>query len=200
MNIRNRLALCPEETVLPFPQKGLLVVCGPPLGGKGPLAARIEELLPNALKIESVDNLAHEGQMYLSRSGSGVREAEPALLREASRVWRNAETVPPLVIISARFATPAIRREAADFASAQGTRFLLIEALSAPIRSLRRISRLMLSSQETVLRLARYERARNAYQPTTAKERARLPALAFKSVLSHLEDVAERIVAEWCAL
>ena len=44
-----------------------------------------------------------------------------------------------------RFATPVLRRSAKDFAEARGMRFLLAEANAAPIRSLRRVFRLMLA-------------------------------------------------------
>jgi len=200
MSTRNALALSPKNAIRSLPRGGILVVCGPPLGGKGPLAARVEELLPYAVKIESTDNLASERQEYglrIARSKySG--EVESALLRDASRICRAQDEVPPLIILCARFATPALRHAAAKFATKEDVRFLLVEANSAPIRSLRRISNLMLSPKEMLARIARYELARDQYEPTTAAERSKLPALTFKSVLSNLEDIANRIVGEWC--
>gem|GEM_PF-5708124 len=76
-------------------------------------------------------------------------------------------------------------------------RFLLVEAMSSPIRSLRRISRLMLSSKEITQRIERYDRTQSIYAPTTPAERAKLPGLAYKTVLANLDDVAERVVSTW---
>lgn len=197
-----RVAPTPRTQIAnrPLNLGGLLVVCGSPLGGKGPLAARLEELLPYAVKLEASDNLATEGQSYLPRTvrSKAADDAERAILRDASALWQASGTVPPLIVVCARFKTPKLRVAAAKVASDHGKRFLLVEVRSAPIRALRRISRLMLSSKETALRIARYENARQDFELTTAAERAELPAITFGTVLSNLEDTADRVVAVWC--
>lgn len=200
MPARAALTSRTQLAIRPLTGGGLLVVCGPPLGGKGPLAARLEELLPYAVKLETLDNLASEGQSYLQRI---VRievadDAERAILRDALVVCQASRAVTPLIVVCARFKTPKLRLTAANFASDRGMRFLLVEARSSPIRALRRISRLMLSPKETALRIARYENARRDFEPTTAAERAKLPAITFKAVLSNLDDAADRVVAVWC--
>ena len=174
-------------------------MCGPPLGGKGPLAARVEEMLPYCVKVESIDNLSREDQSYTARAGRSTvfADVESTILRDAFRVWRLSETVSPVIIVCARFQTSLLRRAAADFALSKGMRFLLVEAMSSPIRSLRRISRLMLSSKETTQRIERYDRTQSIYEPTTPAERAKLPGLAYKTVLANLDDVAERVVSTW---
>jgi hypothetical protein len=177
-------------------------VCGPPLGGKGPLAARVEELLPYCVKLESIDNLSHEDQSYTARVGRSAVfvDVESTILSDAFQVWRQPAAVSPVIVICARFQTQSLRRAAADFALSKGMRFLLVEAMSSPIRSLRRISRLMLSPKDTTQRIERYDRAQSIYKSTTPAERAKLPGLAFRTVLANLDDVAERVVSTWYCL
>jgi len=146
-----------QLAIRPLTGGRLLVVCGPPLGGKGPLAARLEELLPYAVKLEALDNLASQGQSYWRRI---VRikvadDAERAILRDALVVCQTSGAVTPSIVVCARFKTPKLRLTAANFASDRRMRFLLVEARSSPIRALRRSSRLMLSPKETALRSAR---------------------------------------------
>jgi hypothetical protein len=156
-------------------------------------------MLPYCVKVESTDNLSREDQSYTDRVGRSTvfADVESTILRDAFRVWRLSEAVSPVVIVCARFQTSSLRRAAADFALSKGMRFLLVEAMSSPIRSLRRISRLMLSSKETAQRIERYDRTQSIYKPTTSAERAKLPGLAYKTVLANLDDVAERVVSTW---
>jgi len=199
MAIRASLAARTKRALLIVPRGGLLIVSGPPLGGKGPLAAALEESLPNCLKLEAVDNLSVAGQSYRPRTQSGktLTEVEPAILRDAVRCLQTPNAVPPLVLVCARFPTAALRRQAAEVAVAASAKFLLVEAISSPIRSLRRVSRLILPPDEMARRFAAYESARRAYEALTGRERASLPAVTFKSVLSDLGGTVQRVVAAW---
>lgn len=181
------------------PSGGLLVISGLPLGGKVPLAAKLSELMPGCVRLHALDNLAFERQIYSPVDGRNavLGEVEAAILQDAEVCWRDAKTATPLTIACARFATPALRRQAADFAFAAGKPFLLVEAHSPPIRSLRRVSHLELSARETAARVARYDQARRSYQPISNAERAELPVMSFSSVLSHLDEVAARVVTAW---
>jgi hypothetical protein len=199
MVTRTALAVNSRQATRILPLGGLLVVSGPPLGGKGPLAARIEETMPNCLKLEAVDNLAVARQSYVPKGPRRkiTTEVEHAILRDARRCLQAPSAIPPLVVVCARFRTPALRRNAAEAALALGARFLLVEARSSPIRSLQRITRLVLPPRETVRRIAAYESARRNYEALTSKERAELPALTFKSVLSNLDVTVERLLLAW---
>jgi len=180
---------------------GMLVVCGPPLGGKGPLAALVAEALPCSIKLESTDNLSREEQSYapIRQQRSGAASPEQAILQDAAGFARQSTTASPLIVICARFPTQQIRRSAADLARSLGMRFLLVEATSSSIRSLRRVSQLMLPSEETLRRIARYEKGRAAYKPVSQSERTRLPAVRLKAVLSNLDLATTRVLQAWSA-
>ncbi len=190
----------PRHAILPLPSGsrvlhragppgGILVVCGPPLEGKGPLTARLIDELPNAVRLESVDDL----------SGRAKRGAEPALLAEARAIWTSRRTNAPVIIVSARFATPASRKSAAALAREIEAPFLLVESTSAPIRSLRRVSRLFLDARQITERLARYQRAKDAYVALDLDERIRLPAITLKRVLGDLDKAVLRVAEAWLA-
>lgn len=173
------------------PLGGLLVVSGPPLGGKGPLAASLHERLPGSEKVEVADNLAN---------GSGDASDERPLLSEArARLARALGSSTPVVIMCARFATSELRAEAARTAEELQVRFLLVEASSSSLRSMERLSRLLLTADETAARLARYENALRAYQRVSLAERRRLPAICLSGVLGDLEGATARAVAAWVA-
>lgn len=181
------------------PNGGLLVVSGLPLGGKVPLAAKLSELMPGCVGLHAIDNLSFERQIYSPVYGGNavLGDVEAAILQDAEACWREAKTATLLIIACARFSTRGLRRKAADSALTAGKPFLLIEAHSPPIRSLRRVSHLELSARETAARVARYDQARRTYQAISNTERAELPAMSFSSVLSHLDDVAARVLTAW---
>ncbi len=174
-----------------------MVVCGLPLAGKSPLAARLGEMLPNVVTFEVTDNLANDDQIYRPawRVRASKYEVEVAALTDAVVALRRS--IRPLIIVVARFATAALRQKAATMVGTAGGRFLLVEATSSPIRSLRRISPMTLPAQDLSTRLERYATARETYEPLTAKERAQLPGISLKTVLSDLDVAAERVAGAW---
>ncbi len=167
-------------------QGGILVVSGPPLEGKGPLAARLLDELPNAIKLEALDDLSPRS-----------RPAEAALLAGARALWATDRVAEPTVIVSARFATPAARKRAAALARELGVRFLLVEVTSTPIRSLRRVTRLFLDAKQTTERLNRYQRAKDTYVALDLEERARLPGISLKRALGDLDEAVLRVARAW---
>lgn len=169
------------------PAGGVLVVCGAPLEGKGPLAARLHDELPNSVKLERRDDLA-----------TSTRGADLELLDEARALWLSQRTVEPTIIVCARFGTPLSRRGAADAAKRFGARFMLVEASSSPIRSLRRVSRMFLDARATTERIERYERAKASYKPLDGDERRRLPAITLTKVLADLDRAVLEVATRWC--
>jgi len=132
------------------PLGGLLVVSGPPLGGKGPLAARLHDQLPGSAKLEAADNL-ETGWPGGSR---GESAREEALLQEAARrLAPGRGRLAPIVIVCARFPTLRLRSRAAAVAKELRVRFLLVEATSSTLFSLRRLSKMFLTAEEAAARL-----------------------------------------------
>jgi len=176
-----------------------MVVCGPPLGGKGPLAARLHDKLPNTIRLEALDDLSRDGAAYFpkGRFGPATEYAEAVMLREAARAWARRGENPPLILVCARFESPALRRSAAELARREQMRFMLVEAMSAPLRALHRVSGLMLPVHEMTTRLERFERAQANYQAVSVAERKRLPALTLKAVLADLDRAADRALNAW---
>ncbi len=173
------------------------MVSGPPLGGKGPLAANLHEALPGTVKIEVPDNLGAGP----SEASDEARGGEEGLLREARRLLVRPNGSPgTVVVLCARFATPGLRARAARVASDLGVRFLLIEATSSSIRSLRRLSRMFLTAEEATARIERYRIALQTYEPVSASERRELPARPIAGVLSDLEQATARAVTAWSVL
>jgi len=177
---------------------GLLVVSGPPLAGKGSLAARIHEALPESVKLELEDNLTSASPYASAAEGSVASVApEAALLARVPDQLAALQGRSPAVIVVARFGSPALRQEAANLASRLRLRFLLVEVLSAQERSIRRLSRMFLSAEETADRLTHYREALAAYLPLSDAERAGLPALTLKAVLADVEQAALLALAAW---
>lgn len=176
------------------PLGGLLVISGPPLGGKGPLAARLHDQLPGSVKLEAADNLETRWPGG-SRGGS---TGEEGLLKEAARrLAPGRGRLAPIVILCARFPTLRLRSRAAAVAKELRVRFLLVEAASSTLFSLRRLSKMFLTAEEAAARLERYRLGVEAYAKVSASERQRLPALTLDSVLGDLDDATARVVDTW---
>lgn len=171
---------------LSWPPGGILVSCGPPLDGKGPLAARLCDALPNAIKLETVDDLSNR-----------PRASERELLEQARAIWTARLTDEPVVLVCERFGTPSARKRAALAAREIGARFLLVETMSAPIRSIRRFSRLLLRPQQIAERIGRYQREKPSYVPLHAAERARLPGITVRRALADIDLAVLRVVEAW---
>lgn len=187
-------ALPPRPPLMLQPLGGLLVVSGPPLGGKGPLAAGLHDQLPGSVKLEMADTL-DAGAPNGSRAGA---TGEGALLQEARRCLApGLGRVAPVVILCARFSGPRVRSQAARVSRELRVRFLLVEATSSTFRSLRRLSRLLLSAEEAAARLERFRLEAGAYVRVSAAELKRLPALALDHVLGDLEGATARVLEAW---
>ncbi len=161
-----------------------MVLGGPALEGKGPLAALLAEILPDATYLGGTDDLTKALD-------------ERVLLGDAARAWQGRKRLAPTLIVSARFATKAARRRAAAMAESEQMAFLFVECTSSSIRSLRRVSRLFLPAQETAARIERYERAKKGYAPLEADEKKSLPALGLKRVLDDLDAAAAKVTEAW---
>lgn len=178
---------------------GLIVVGGPPLHGKSLLAARIADVLPFVHKLEATDNLAAASE-YWDPTGLMARPYQKPLarmLRMAVDVWTRRQPQPPVVIITARSATPAVRRLACRTAEAAGMRFLHVEALAPSIRAFQRISSLVLSKDELLTRMQRYEHAMEQYVPVSADEEVRLPAVRVQNALSRGDAATRAVLERW---
>jgi len=169
---------------LPSFRGGLLVLSGPALEGKGPLAALLAELLPDAVHLGGRDDL-------------GKALDERVLLGDAARAWQSRKRLAPTLIVSARFGTPAARRRAAALAESEHMPFLLVECTSSSIRSLRKVSRLFLPPEETARRIERYEQARASYVALDAEEKKALGARSLKRVLDDLDRAAAKVTEAW---
>ncbi len=183
-----------------IPVGGLLVLGGPPLEGKGVLAARLTEWLPFAIKIETVDHLTHEDELWC-RDGPtepAVKDPLPGMLALARRIWDGRQPAePPVIVLAARCATPGARSRAAATARAAGMKFLFVEVRSSQIRALRRITVAGLSSGQTVSRIELYEKILARYQPLSDAETRRFRSVRLKRALGNLEGALERVLRAW---
>ncbi len=179
---------------------GLIVVFGPPLGGKSLIAAGLADSLPRVIKLEAIDNLDQKSD-YWPRGGVFGRTRsgpELRLLTAARGSWsRRPRSSPPTIIVSARFGSPRLRGAAIRAASKAGMRVLLVEALSSELRSLRRIPLSLLPPEEMDRRLETYRRAVGEYQPVGAGEARTRPCLRLRHVLADPDASVRRIVTEW---
>jgi predicted kinase len=184
----------------PLEGGGLLVIGGPPLGGKSVLAAYLAECLPYAVKIEAIDDLARS-HAYWFPEGPGRRVTHvgtSAMLRRARQVWRaGAPGAAPTIIVVARFATKAERALARTVARGAGMRFLFVEACSDEERALHRSPMSMLSVREVQARLARYDAALRAYRRVEEREADWLPAVCLARVLANPKRAMKRVLDAW---
>ena len=178
----------------------MIAIGGPPLGGKALLLARLAECLPQAVKLEAVDDLSRADPYWLPDGPGGrvVRNPTAAMLESAKQIRseRRAGRA-STILVSARFGTPALRRRAKSAARLTGMRFLFVEARSRDDRALRRLPAGFLSRAELETRLQRYETALRGYQPVSRVETVLLPALRLARVLSALEQAVDRVLALW---
>lgn len=182
------------------PVGGLIAIGGPPCEGKSTLAARLADLLPDALRLEAIDNLSRRDQYWYPNGpqGSRIDRPETKLLAAARTHWdgRRLRT-PPTLLVVARFGTPMARRRARQVATGALMPFLFVEARSGTKRALRRAARALQQPEVAVKRMERYERAKEIYVPVDRRQISQLPAVKLKGVLKDLEAAAERVVDEW---
>lgn len=181
---------------------GLIVIGGPPFHGKSVLAAHLAEILPNAYKLEVVDNLSDKDEHWYPEGLTGERRETPlrSMLDTATEVWnRRLPGAAPVIIISARAGTPAARRLAHQTARAAGMKFLYVEALSHNIRALQQLSSVVLSKHELLLRMRRYDTAGKQYVPVGREEMRSLPAVRLRAVLSDPDAAIHTVLARWAS-
>lgn len=184
------------------PRCGIIAIGGPPLEGKALLCARLAEITPGCVRLEAIDDLRESRPFWLPEGRSGVRIPNPtgALLARSADLWNeSADGRPPLFLIVSRFGTARERNRARTAAKLMGARFLFVEARSRNQRALRRIPVHLLSRAEEDARWRRYEQALARYQPVTASEAARLPAVRLARVLANLDHAVQRILRAWRA-
>lgn len=177
---------------------GLIVVGGPPFHGKSILAARLAEVLPFAHKLEVVDNLATTSE-YWDPTGLMVRPYQKPLarmLKVTTDIWTR-RSPPPVMIIAARAASPAVRQLARRTAASAGMQFLHVEAFGHSIRAFERLSSLMLPKDELMKRMHRYDVALRQYVRVTGEEERRLPSVRLRNVLSKCDAAARLVVERW---
>jgi len=169
----------------------MIAIGGPPLGGKGVLAAELIEWLPRAVKLEIPDDLLGEHAVL----GGGRADA---LLAEAEQLWRAAGSeFPPTLLVVARFASPARRRRARVLARGAGMRFLFVEAQSSRARARERLFERALTEAEARERFGRYRAALQNYLPVHRAEQIALPALKLRRVQSELDTAVARVLEAW---
>lgn len=181
---------------------GLLVIGGPPFHGKSLLAAHLAEILPNAYKLEVVDNLSVKDEHWYPQGLAGEPRGTPlrSMLDTAIEFWnRRIPGAPPVIIVSARAATPAVRRFAHQTATRAGMRFLYVEALSHSIRALERLSALVVSRHELLLRMRRYDVASKQYVTVGPEEMKTLPVARLRRVLSDPDAAIRTVLARWAS-
>lgn len=181
---------------------GLIVVGGPPFQGKSVLAAHLAEILPHAYKLEVVDNLSLKSEYWYPEGLGGERRQTPlrSMLDTALSIWnRQVPGAPPVIIVSARSGTRASRRLAHQTATAAGMKFLYVEALSHGIRALERLSSLVLSRHELLLRMRRYDTATQQYIPVGPDETKILPTVRLRRVLSDPDGAIRTVLARWAS-
>ena len=178
---------------------GLMIIGGPPFGGKSLLASRMVESLPYAIKLEAIDNLVRPTERwYPSPMADAVTRPATKMLSAAQSIWwDHLETMHPVIVLSARFETPTLRRRAHALAQRLGARFLFVEAMSSNIRALRRVSRKVIEPHAIERRIANYERAVGRYRKIDDVEAGRLPCLRLTGVLSDLDAAVGAALTAW---
>ena len=198
--MRAARAASTRRPAVQIPVGGLLVVGGPPLEGKGVLAARLTESLPFAIKIETVDHLSHGDELWF-RDGPtepGIADPLRQMLALARSIWEERQPAePPVIVLAARFATPAARSRAATMASNVGMKFLFVEVRSSQIRALRRIPVAGLASEQAVARIELYERILSRYKPLGDEETRLFRSVRLKRALGNLEGALQRVLRVW---
>lgn len=185
-----------------LPGGGLIAIGGPPLGGKSVLAARLAECIPDAIRLEAVDDLSRSEPYWPAEPGSSRRSRDPtaALLARARQLCRTRRAGRhPTVLVVTRFGSGSERRRAMVAARLADVRFLFVEAQSRDEYALRRIPSGFLSADQLAERLERYAEAKRRYCPIDRKEALILPAIRLRGVQSRLDKALERVLATWSA-
>ena len=175
---------------------GLIAIGGPPLGGRGPLAAMVADSLARTVKLETVDTLTRE----TFSSGTRQRVVGSAAMESlvAAAVKHLQTTRPrPIVIAVARFEKPADRALAARAAEALGVRFLYVEARSSNIRSIRRLFKLLGPDLDPVRQIVVHEAAVRRYRAVRSDEAVALPCVVLSSVLRDLDAACLAVCNAW---
>ncbi len=181
---------------------GMIAIGGPPLGGKSVLAARLAECLPNALRLEAIDDLARARPYQLAEHAHAapLRVTSKVLLERAKQIWRNKRPGrPPTILVVTRFGSAAERRRAKLQAQLAGMPFLFVEVRSKEERALLRVPMSTLSPSEIDVRMRRYDAALAEYVPMSRAEALALPGLRLDRVLSRLDAAVGRVLAVWKA-
>ncbi|WP_428264970.1 hypothetical protein [Haliangium sp.] len=179
---------------------GLLLVGGPPFGGKSLLASRLAEVLPYAVKLEAVDNLARPTERwypYGPTCDALTRPASKMLSAAQSIWWEHGDDERPAIIVCARFESPGMRRRACGLARRMQAPFLFVEARSSNVRALRRLSRMILEPSEMERRIGNYERAIGRYQRVDGRERSALPCVLLGRVSTDLDAAVDKVLVAW---
>lgn len=180
------------------PSGGLIVIGGPPFGGRGALAALLAEWLPRSLKLETVEELSRETfPPNVPTPAVGARASAAAVAAAIKRI----QVAGPkrIVIVAGRFERPQTRRLAYESARESGVPFLYVEARSSNIRAIRRMFPLLHARTNPARKLELYERALERYVALDARERARLPSVALRAVLSDLDAACASVLSTWNA-
>jgi len=189
-----------RKPALQAAQGGLLIVAGPPLEGKGLIAARLAEWLPFGVKIETVDSLVQEDELWFRFGPAGPAVVDPhrEMLALARRMWRErTPAAPPVIVLSARFGTSAARARAAATARAARMKFLFVETRSSQIRTLRRIPSLARTAELVVSRVEMYERIVRRYEPLTVDEMKQMKCVRLRNTLGDVEGAVYRVLRGW---
>lgn len=179
-----------------------MVIGGPPFSGKGLLASRMVECLPYAVKLETIDNLSRPTERwYPSPAGDAITRPASKMLTAAQSIWwEHLETPRPVIVLSARFESPALRRRAHALAQRLKARFLYVEARSRNVRALRRLSRMVLPAHAAERQIANYEKAVARYRKIEGAEAARLPCVRLHDVASDIDGAVSTVLEAWAAL
>jgi len=175
-------------------------VGGPPIEGKGLVAARLAEWLPFGVKIETVDSLIQEDELWFRYGPAGAALPHPhrEMLALARRIWqRRRPATPPVIVLCARFGTAAARSRAAATARAARMRFLFVEARSSQIRTLRRIPELARTAELVLSRVEIYERILRRYEPLTVDEMKDMNCVRLQNTLRNIEGAIARVLRAW---
>ena len=170
-------------------EAGLLIVCGPPFGGKSPLASQLTDCFANAIKLAAVDNLSDAEEHWYPSGPTGERidRPEESMLDAALRVWLDRpDEHKPTVVVQARFATRACRRRALAQAADHGVPFRVVEASSSQIRAMQDLVGDVDNDERAAERMRRWEAAMARYEAIDDTEARDLPALRIDHVLSDL--------------
>jgi len=179
---------------------GLIVVCGPPFGGKNMIGTRIAASLPYAVKLEAEDELSKKSEVWYSegRFKAPIKNPQDKMLEAAALLWEGSNVArTPVVVLVARFSTPATRRRAYKAACAANVKFLLVQSRSANLRVLRQVTRYVLSAEQATKKLKNVEEIVKQYKPVTNQEAKQFPCLRLKGNVGDLDQLFASTLYKW---